>query len=123
MIIKKIKIKEIDELEIICKIGLFLERYTFHRHIRDTIIPEFKGGVYILYEKGNVVRVGQSADVGYRLASHNRKTHSTNKVLLSTEWDAFSIIPCGNKYERFMIEATYIETYKPKYNTKLSSAV
>jgi len=139
MIKINIEIENIDELEIISKIGLFhlsdgeqqliaLEEIDISIvndndliYLRNTnrAIPNYGNGVYILYKNGEIIKVGQSNDVGNRLLIHDCKKQN-KRCLTTNDWDSFSVITCEDDYTSYITEVVYTLLYNPK-KSKLES--
>jgi excinuclease UvrABC nuclease subunit len=70
----------------------------------DFPIPEIVSGVYLLFDKDELVYVGKSMDVIRRLKEHKAK-----------KFDSMKIIKCSDETSSFL-ERLLIEYYFPKYN-------
>lgn len=80
-----------------------------HQEIVDQSYP-FGGypGVYFLVSKGQVMYVGKSSDVEFRLGQHRARRQ--------IEFDAVFIVPC-RLGELSRLEARYIRMLKPPMNS------
>lgn len=65
-------------------------------------------GVYLLFDDGKVVYVGQTNDIFRRISEHSRDG--------SKAFDNFKYLECDDEKTRLMIEYHLIQRYKPKYN-------
>jgi excinuclease UvrABC nuclease subunit len=81
-----------------------LPRYEIHKTM---------SGVYILFNKGKIIYIGQSKRIQSRIATH----------LETYAFDSYSYIEINNYYERLLTEATLIHWYKPKYNKERKNRV
>lgn len=79
--------------------------------LNDTGIPLSGNcsGVYFLFDKNELVYIGQGWNCLLRVAEHTRKD-SDKKF---TRWN---FIPVGDEKERKDLEASLRATLKPKYN-------
>lgn len=127
MIKYKLKIKEPCELEIISIYTLFSHnkykekingRYSKKIEAYKHSIPkEIINGVYILYNKGEIIKVGQSKNIFTRFTSYiSNKKHRI-------DFDSFSIIECKNDIDKFLTEGVYVYLYKPKFNKCMNSKI
>lgn len=66
--------------------------------------------VYALYDEDEVVYIGQTSQLEYRL-----KAHGKNK-----DFNKYSFITCGSYDEMIEIETNLIIELQPKYNSKVS---
>jgi len=66
-----------------------------------------RSGVYFLFHNGELVYIGQTKTIKWRLDQHLAERRK--------DFDAIAFIPCG--LDRLLeIEAFYIKRYAPKYN-------
>lgn len=72
--------------------------------------PVAMSGVYVLFDKDEIVYVGESRHVLRRIGEHLR---GANKK----KYDSFMIFPC-NEEDRKYGEQFLIDTFQPKYNVK-----
>lgn len=107
-----VDIKSIDNIELVSTVGLFGSTYYkqwWYSDIQDEII----NGVYLLFNKGELIRVGQSMNMWARLKQHT-------KTII---FDSFSIIECSDETTKYLTEMIYTIYYKPKFNKKLKYGV
>jgi Bacteriophage lambda integrase, Arm DNA-binding domain/GIY-YIG catalytic domain len=71
-------------------------------------------GVYFLISKSQIMYVGKSADVEFRLGQHRAR----RKI----EFDSVFIIACPAS-EMARLEARYIRTLKPPFNSEVSMGI
>src|ERR1700747_2957465 len=71
-----------------------------------------RAGVYALYEKDKLVRVGLGTNIYWRLKGHAR----TKKLV----WDTASLFIIGEKNLRYLrdLETAIVRIAKPKYNNQ-----
>lgn len=93
------------------------ERELFEAAIRAQIIPyaerEHIAGIYFLFDKDELVYIGQSYSVLERV-----KTHKDTRVKI---FDSFAYVKVSDYAERLMRERQLIKTYSPKYNGDLET--
>lgn len=66
--------------------------------------------VYFIFDKNNIVYIGQSKNLNKRISTHNIFT-KINKYDVCIKY-----FECNSKKHRLKIEAEYIKKYKPIYN-------
>lgn len=77
-------------------------------------LPVAMSGVYVLFDKNEIVYVGESKHVLRRIGEHLR---GANKK----KYDSFMIFPCGETDRKYG-EQFLIDTFQPKYNVKNTDA-
>ncbi|MCK4329382.1 GIY-YIG nuclease family protein [candidate division WOR-3 bacterium] len=83
--------------------------------------PKIHSGVYILYDKNEMVYIGQSKHIEYRIAEH---AVITDKHHGKIEFDSYSIFKIdGSKEDREAVEVVLIKMCKPKYNKAVKKDV
>ena len=77
-----------------------------------------KGYVYkFLDEKNNVLYIGKTVNMEQRMKNHfSKKSHLANTDLYS-KVQRIEYLTCKDEFEALQKELTYINLYKPKYNT------
>jgi hypothetical protein len=75
---------------------------------RHTMHIPMDAGIYFLISQGEIVYIGESANIFRRIA-----THSDDKIFDSVTWQP---LPNLKKSLRRKLEREYIKQYKPKYN-------
>ena len=77
-----------------------------------------KGFVYkFLDEKNNVLYIGKTVNMEQRMKNHfSKKSHLANTDLYS-KVQRIEYLTCKDEFEALQKELTYINLYKPKYNT------
>ena len=79
-----------------------------------------KSGVYFLMNDIELVYIGQSKNIRYRLSEH--KSHFNNDIFLGDKplfpdsFDSLYFFECDYKPERKEYESMFIEDYYPKLN-------
>jgi len=71
-------------------------------------------GVYFLYDKGEVVYVGQTNDIYRRISEHARGNQKHG--IQQKEFDDWSYVKCDDEDTREKLEALLIKHILPKYN-------
>jgi excinuclease UvrABC nuclease subunit len=71
-----------------------------------------KIGIYFLWNKDELVYIGKTTNILFRINSHNSK--SKNKK--NYEFTHFSFIITDNPFIINIAEPLYIDKFKPKYN-------
>lgn len=90
---------------------LLLRRYS-----RDDILEYTYeldgGGLYFLFDREELVYVGQSSHLFDRIHNH---LHSDK------QFDSIAIIPCSDQYVREIAEMLYIKEFNPRYNKQFNN--
>jgi excinuclease ABC subunit C len=75
-------------------------------------------GIYLFYQKGNLVYVGKATSLRDRIRSYlNPKTTRPIETLIS-KVDEIKWEETNSALEAIILEANYIKEFKPKYNVK-----
>ena len=77
-----------------------------------------KGYCYrFLDEKNNVLYVGKTVNMDYRMKQHFSKRSHLAHTDLYTKVQRIEYITCKSEYEALQKELAYINFYKPRYNS------
>ena len=77
-----------------------------------------KGYVYkFLDEKNNVLYIGKTVNMDYRMKQHFSKSSHLSHTDLYTKVQRIECITCKSEYEALQKELAYINFYKPRYNS------
>lgn len=94
-----------------------LESYQRFNRIQVNTPPEyFQNCIYILFYEEEIVYIGQTTNMGFRLKQHDKEG--------TKEWDSFTVIPIKSEFTLrkrmknilFRIETVLINRFDPKYN-------
>lgn len=83
-------------------------------HFKNNVIPLPSGNkfhVYALWDKDEIVYIGQSMQVEFRI-----KAHQKNKT-----FDSYSLYECADANSMELLETTLIFELQPKYNVLVGS--
>lgn len=86
---------------------IILDKLTKIKHDYDKDLVEYY--VYILYKNNEIVYVGQTKQLFFRINNHSK----------TKDFDQFSYISCGSYQEMMDIETALILELQPKYNKRL----
>lgn len=112
-IIDRIAAVAVDEKEPGLLLDDSLEKYIFSldeimaKSIKWEYNPDHGTGVYFLFDGDDLVYVGRSEQVRYRLNTH---------AFSDKKWQRYSLITIHEKEHRNIMEAFYIAAYWPFYN-------
>lgn len=77
-----------------------------------------KGYVYkFIDEKNNVLYVGKTVNMDYRMKQHFSKSSHLSHTDLYTKVQRIEYMTCKSEYEALQKELMYINFYKPRYNS------
>lgn len=79
---------------------------------RDLFTPNGESGVYFLFDKKEIVYIGQSLELGRRFFGHSKK-----------RWDRYRVIKSNSRHQMIKWETILLNRFKPKYNKRIPKLI